>query len=173
MRARHLVCGESRVEKTIETNIVASSAAHPGAESTRAPGDDASVKAEPNRVRDGSSQIAVPVVEERLEISKHKREAQVNVRVIPRSVREVAEVPLLREAVEVTRVPVDRQVAETMPPRQEGDVTIVPVYEEVVIVEKRLMLKEELHIRTVRQTQVEMIEATVRKEEVEITREGK
>ena len=31
--------------------------------------------------------------------------------------------------------------------RTEGDVTIVPVLEEVLVVEKRLVLKEELHIR--------------------------
>ena len=51
------------------------------------------------------------------------------------------------ETVEVTRVPIDK-VVETAPEiRTDGDVTIVPVLEEVLVVEKRLVLKEELHIR--------------------------
>ena len=33
--------------------------------------------------------------------------------------------------------------------REEGDVTIIPVLEEIVVVEKRLVLKEELHVRRV------------------------
>jgi stress response protein YsnF len=39
--------------------------------------------------------------------------------------------------------------------RQEGDVTIYPVLEEVLVVEKRLVLKEEVHVRrVVTQTEV-------------------
>ena len=50
---------------------------------------------------------------------------------------------------EVVRVPVDRTLepGETPPePRTEGEVMIIPIFEEVVVVEKRLVLKEELHI---------------------------
>lgn len=42
--------------------------------------------------------------------------------------------------------------------RTEGDVTIVPVLEEVLVVEKRLVLKEELHIR--RRVAAETVEIT-------------
>lgn len=44
---------------------------------------------------------------------------------------------------QVTRMPIDAEV--TTPPgvRVEGDTTIVPVIEEVLVVEKRLILKEE------------------------------
>ena len=60
---------------------------------------------------------------------------------------EIARATLEGELVDVVRVPVDRPV-ETMPAiRTEGDVTIVPVVEEVLFVEKRLVLKEEIHIR--------------------------
>jgi hypothetical protein len=37
--------------------------------------------------------------------------------------------------------------------RQEGDTTIVPVVEEVLVVERRLMLKEEIRIKRVRTTE--------------------
>jgi stress response protein YsnF len=40
------------------------------------------------------------------------------------------------------------RMVETAPEiRTESDVTILPVVEEVLVVEKRLVLKEELHIR--------------------------
>ena len=60
---------------------------------------------------------------------------------------EIASATLEGELVDVVRVPVDRPV-ETVPPiLTEGDLTIVPVVEEVLFVEKRLVLKEEIHIR--------------------------
>lgn len=51
--------------------------------------------------------------------------------------------------VDVERVPIDRVLApgETPPgPRAEGQVMVIPVFEEIVVVEKKLVLKEELRI---------------------------
>jgi uncharacterized protein (TIGR02271 family) len=59
---------------------------------------------------------------------------------------EVVDEPLLREEVEVERVSVNRVVEEPSGIRYEGDRTIIPLYEEVLVVEKRLMLTEELHV---------------------------
>jgi hypothetical protein len=53
---------------------------------------------------------------------------------------------LYTEEADVRRVPVNRIVTEVPQTRQEGEVTIVPVLEEVLVVEKRLLLKEEIHI---------------------------
>ena len=55
---------------------------------------------------------------------------------------------LLREAVSVKRVPLDQIVALSEAPvaRQEGDTWIVPIVEEILVVEKRLRIKEEVHI---------------------------
>jgi stress response protein YsnF len=74
---------------------------------------------------------------------------------------EIARATLAGETVEVTRVPVDRQVASAPEVRTEGDVTIVPVVEEMLFVERRLVLREEIHIRrrpteTVVETPVEL-----------------
>jgi len=57
---------------------------------------------------------------------------------------------LRSDAVGVTRVPVNRTLREgEVPPevRTEAGVTIIPVLEEILVVEKRLVLKEEVHIR--------------------------
>ncbi|HYO80442.1 MAG TPA: DUF2382 domain-containing protein [Bryobacteraceae bacterium] len=53
---------------------------------------------------------------------------------------------LFTEEAEVKRVSVNRMVTEAPQTRIEGEVTIVPVVEEVLVIEKRLLLKEEIHI---------------------------
>ncbi len=55
---------------------------------------------------------------------------------------------LEQRRVEVTRVPKNEVVDVVPTVRTENGVVIVPVLEEVVIVETKLVLKEEVHIRT-------------------------
>lgn len=70
----------------------------------------------------------------RVRVSVHERDEAVNV--------------LLREQdVEVERVPIGRVVEHPPETRQEGDTLVVPIVEEVVVVERRLVLKEEIRIR--------------------------
>ncbi|PWF54979.1 DUF2382 domain-containing protein [Massilia glaciei] len=59
---------------------------------------------------------------------------------------------LLHDELEVTRVEVGQIVApaDAPAPRYEGDTYIVPVLEEILVVEKRVRIKEELHITRVR-----------------------
>lgn len=92
----------------------------------------------------------IPLIEEVADVSKRTRvtgtvtlEKQIEV-----SQYEVSEV-LQRRDVSVTKVPKDLVVDPANPPqvRTENGVTIIPVLEEVLVVEKRLMLREELHIR--------------------------
>jgi uncharacterized protein (TIGR02271 family) len=59
---------------------------------------------------------------------------------------EIVDEPLMREEVQVKRVPVGRVVDGPVPVRHVGNTMIVSLLEEVLVVEKRLMLKEELHI---------------------------
>lgn len=56
---------------------------------------------------------------------------------------------LVGDEVVVERVPIGREVTAAPDVRREGDLLIVPVVEEVLVVEKRLVLKEELHVRKV------------------------
>jgi uncharacterized protein (TIGR02271 family) len=76
-----------------------------------------------------------------------------------------------RQVVEVTRVPVGREVAAVPAVRTEGALTILPVVEEVLVVEKRLVLKEELHIRF--KSEREHVEAAVelRRQVAEVSRD--
>ena len=72
----------------------------------------------------------------------------------------------MREDISVERRPINRFVAANEPPqcRQEGDTTIVPVLEEVLVVQKRLLLKEEVRITKVQRTEREQQLVTTRAE---------
>ena len=117
------------------------------------------------------SDAILPLLEESLDVSK-RTVGKSRVRVETRTdfVQELAAADLEGSEVEVTRVPVERLVTEAPPVRTEGDLTIIPVLEEVLVVEKRLRLKEELHVR--RRMTIERVEVPVqlRKQTAVITR---
>ena len=117
--------------------------------------------------------VVVPVIAEQLEISKREVERP-GVRLIKTvSERtETVEVPLIEERTEVERVAVNRAVEIAPPVRYEGDTMIIPVLEEVLVIEKRLMLREELHIRK-KQVEVRIPHHVVlRREHIEVERPG-
>ncbi|HYE19190.1 MAG TPA: YsnF/AvaK domain-containing protein [Tepidisphaeraceae bacterium] len=115
--------------------------------------------------------VTLPVVEERVTVGKREIETgRVAVHVTPQVRREVIDVPVTDQTLEVQRVPVGRFVEAAEPAREEGDVTIVPVYEEVVVVERRLMLKEEIHIHRKRTQRHERHEIELRSEEAHVLR---
>ena len=91
--------------------------------------------------------VVVPVVAEQLEVQKRTVEAGgVRIRKTVTEREEVVDEPLMREEVQVRRVPVNKVVEGPVPVRHVGNTMIVSLLEEVLVVEKRLMLKEELHI---------------------------
>lgn len=115
----------------------------------------------------------IALVEEALRVGKREvTSGRVRVRSLTDTVEELAKATLDEETVEVTRVPVGREVDAAPAVRTEEGVVIVPVMEEVLIVEKRLVLKEELHIR--RQVTQENVEVpvTLRKQRAVIERLG-
>jgi len=77
---------------------------------------------------------------------------------------------LARERVEIETVPVGRRIDAVPGIRQQGDITIVPVVEEVLFVERRLMLKEEIHIRRVRTTEHHQGKVMLRHQEAVVSR---
>lgn len=111
------------------------------------------------------------VAEEQIAVSKREvLEGKVRVHLETEEFETVAKADLERGIAEVTRVKIDRLVDRAPEVRTEGDTTIVPVVEEVLVVEKRLMLKEELHIR--RRTETTTVEqpVTLRRQRVTVDR---
>jgi stress response protein YsnF len=56
------------------------------------------------------------------------------------------------------------------PPREEDGVTVIPVYEEVLVVEKRLVLREEVRLTTRREPVPGPDRVTLRRQRVEVDR---
>ena len=110
-------------------------------------------------------------VEESLHVEA-ERVVTGRVRVTTRSdlAEEIAHASLAGERVEVTRETIGREVSEAPPTRVEGDVTIIPVLEEIVVVEKRLMLVEEIRIRKIATTEEVSIPVTLRKQSAMVER---
>lgn len=95
---------------------------------------------------------------------------KVRVRTIVDVETELAKATLDGETVDITRVPIDRIVDQAPGIRVEDNVTIIPVLEEVLIVEKRLVLKEEVHIRKLATTEDVEIPVELRKQHAVIER---
>jgi uncharacterized protein (TIGR02271 family) len=114
---------------------------------------------------------AIPLLDEELRVEKQSvATGKVRVRTLVENVEEIARAELTEERVEVTRVPVGREVRTAPAVRDEGGVLIVPVMEEVLVVEKRLILKEELHIRRHAAKQDVEVPVTLRKQRAVIER---
>lgn len=98
-------------------------------------------------MRKGEETAAIPLAEERLSVSKRPVERRVRVRTVTDDVPASFREELIGERVEIQHVAVERELTDWPDIRTEGDVTIIPVVEERLIVEKRLFLVEEVHVR--------------------------
>jgi stress response protein YsnF len=124
-------------------------------------------------VSQGTSSEAEVIARAEEEVRLDKRmvtTGKVRVRTIVDVETELAKATLDGETVEVTRVPIDRIVEQPPGIRVEDNVTIIPVLEEVLIVEKRLVLKEEVHIRKLATTEEVEIPVELRKQHAVIER---
>ena len=117
--------------------------------------------------------IVMPVIAETLEVQKRKvQTGGVRVRKIVHEREEVVDEPLMREEVQVKRVPINRVVEAPVPVRHVGNTMIISLLEEVLVVEKRLMLKEELHITKGEIETYKPQRVTLRSEEAVVERVG-
>ena len=121
--------------------------------------------------RSGGAAAVVPVIAEEVQVGRRTVETgRVRVTKLVREQQEVVDQPTVTEHVTVERVPVNRVVEQAPAPRQEGDTLILPVLEEVLVVERRLVLKEEVRI-TKRSTESRNPQTvTLRSEDVKVER---
>lgn len=122
--------------------------------------------------RDSPRELVIPVVEEEAVVRKRAVETgrvRIHSRVEEREawVRET----LVREGVEIERIPINREVDRIPDVRREGETLIVPVVEEVVVVEKRLMLVEEVRVHRRRESSPVDAPVRVRRTRVEVERD--
>jgi stress response protein YsnF len=72
--------------------------------------------------------------------------------------------------VEIDRTPIGRQIDALPAVRDEGDTIVIPIVEEVLVIERRLLLKEEVRVRRVRSTERHQESVTLRHHEAVVTR---
>lgn len=77
---------------------------------------------------------------------------------------------LARERVVVTHVPIGREVDTVPPVREEDGVTIMSVVEEQLVLVRRLVLTEEVHIRRIRTMEQHVETVALRREVATVTR---
>jgi uncharacterized protein (TIGR02271 family) len=122
----------------------------------------------------GQEPVTVPVIEEQLAVGTRTVDTGRGVRIH----KTVSEQPvaideaLVRDEVEIRHVPVDRIVAAADAPatRYEGDTLIVPILEEVLVVERRVRVKEELHITRHRRQERHAETVMLKSEQVSVER---
>jgi stress response protein YsnF len=115
-------------------------------------------------------EIVVPLHEEGISVERRKVERDVHVRVHTVNHDHLIDETLTRERVEVERVAIGRPIDAVPPVREEGDTTVISVVEEVLVVERRLVLKEEIRLRRVRTTEQYRETLTLREQQAVIER---
>jgi uncharacterized protein (TIGR02271 family) len=113
----------------------------------------------------------IPVIEEELDVGKHAVEAG-RIRVSKRveTTESVIDEPLLQQGYDIERTQVNRIIEDVPQPRYDGDTLVLPILEEVLVVEKRLILREEIRITRTREELRDPQTHTVRREHVDVER---
>lgn len=126
----------------------------------------------PDDSKSGETRITIPVIEEQVRINKKVVEtAKVHVSKVVHEDVESFDVPIIEEHVSVERITKNELVDKTPPAiRYEGNVMIIPVLKEVAVVEKRIMLVEEVRITKFQKQITETHTMPLRKEVVDVTR---
>ena len=115
--------------------------------------------------------LRIPLHVEEVSVSRREVEtANVEIALITGTSGQLIDEELTHVRIEIERVPIGRTIDVVPPMTQEGDMTIIPVVEEIVVVERRLILKEEIHIRRVTTKERHQETVMLRKQEALITR---
>jgi uncharacterized protein (TIGR02271 family) len=128
-------------------------------------------RTEDNRASDKTGETVIPLLAEEIEVSKQVVETgRVQVGRVTHEREQLIDELLAHETAEIDRTPIGRQV-DTMPAvREEGDTVVIPIVEEVLVIERRLLLKEEVRVRRVRSTERHQESVTLRHHEAVVTR---
>ena len=111
----------------------------------------------------------IPVIEEQIQVDKQVVET--GKLIITKTIHEEAQqvdLSLLQEEFSVERVPVNQYVDTPPAIRVEGDTTIYPVLKEVLVIEKKLVLVEEVRITKRQELTHESQQIILRKEEITV-----
>lgn len=121
---------------------------------------------------DAEGHIVIPVIQEDVVIDKKVVETgKVRILKTVTEQQETIDIPLVQEDINIERIPINQYV-EAAPPgvRYEGEVTIIAVVKEVLVVEKRLLLVEEVRVTKNKVQTNETQEVSLRTEDIRVER---
>jgi stress response protein YsnF len=119
---------------------------------------------------DTGEKIVIPLHAEDVSVKRRAVNRDVRVRIHTISHDQLVDEALTHEKIEIERIAINRPVDAAPPVREEGDLTIISVVEEVLVVERRLVLKEEVHLRRVRMNTRHRESVPLRDEQVVVER---
>lgn len=113
----------------------------------------------------------LPVVQEEAVVGKRRVDrGAVRISRIVTEHEETIPTSTIEEQVEIERVARNEWLEAPLEPRQDGDTLIIPVIEEVTVVEKRLLLREEIHVRKKKVEKRSEEKVVLRREDVKVER---
>jgi stress response protein YsnF len=124
-----------------------------------------------NITESNQADIVLPVHKEEVTISRRVVAGDVvRISTVTEQREHLVDEPVFHERVEIEHVAIGREVDAVPDIVEDGDLTIIPVVEEIVVVQRRLMLKEELHVRRVRETSQHHEVVLLREQKAVVTR---
>lgn len=128
-------------------------------------------RTEDDRTPDNTGETVIPLLAEEVALAKQVVETgRVQVSRVTHQREQLIDEPLAHETVEIDRIPIGRQIDALPAVRDEGDTIVIPIVEEVLVIERRLLLKEEVRVRRVRSTERHQESVTLRHHEAVVTR---
>jgi len=128
-------------------------------------------RTEDDRAPDQTGETVIPLLAEEVAVAKQVVETgRVQVSRVAHEREQLIDELLTHETVEIDRTPIGRQIDAMPAVRDEGDTIVIPIVEEVLVVERRLLLKEEVRVRRVRSTERHQESVTLRHHEAVVTR---
>jgi stress response protein YsnF len=116
--------------------------------------------------------VSIPVIEERARLNKVVVDtAKVRIRTETEEYTTRIYDDLLRDVVDVKHVAIDQEITSVPEVRTEGNVLIIPVVEEVLVVQKKMVLKEEIHLARSTELQPFAQKVTLRKQHAVVERQ--
>lgn len=113
----------------------------------------------------------IPVIEEDLKIDIQSVETS-KTRIYKQVHEEnvTVDIPIVHEKIDVQRIAKNISVESVPEVRYEGDTMIIPVIKEEIVVQKKLVLVEEIHITKHKTEEHEPQQVKLRKEEIQINK---
>jgi uncharacterized protein (TIGR02271 family) len=124
-------------------------------------------------LKSGATTVSAPLRLHAEQITVGRRRVEgdtVRVSTVTREIEKLVEETLTHERVEVEHVAIGRQIEAVPPVREEEHVTTIPIVEEILVLEKRLILKGEVHIRRIRVPEIHREVIALREQDIVVER---